>query len=333
MFKCAKPVWVKNKQNEMNIAAVFFEKIESLKETKIYIAASDFYKLYVNGKFVAFGPARTAAGYARVDVISLSDHNKENTVRIEIISYNCRSLSTCNQKGFLTAEIRCEDQVIAYTGKNFTAALMKTKEQYVERFSIQRHFSEIWDMTKSEEPVEWVFTEDIPKYIKRNAPYPQYEDICPLEACIMGEFIDNGQDSESLNCYSWNPIPKFWGVFNENEIELKPYRFLLRQKQFPKKKNVNFPTKIKAGEYAVIDFKQIECGFLRFWGHTDEQTDVIIAYSEYFEGEQFDFIRTGCQPVIECILPKGFNGEWMSFEPYTAKYCMVMVKSGSLTLS
>ena len=335
MFTAAKPVWIKDKENEMNVAASFTETVGTLKKAEIHIAACSFYRIYVNGKFVAFGPARTASGYARVDVIPLSayDCGEKNTVRIEVVAYNCRSLSTCIGKGFLAAEIIRGGDVIACTGKNFTAALMKKKEQKVERYSIQRHFTEIWDYTKEEEPAETVVTEYNSVYLERHAPYPVYRDVSALDAAVLGDFSDSGKEPERPIRHSWNPAPSYWGEFKQNEIELKPFRFVICQNQMPREKNIALPLTLKAGEYVIFDMKQIECGFIRLLASADEKTDVIIAFSEYFEGDKFDYSGISCHNAIECILGDGFNGEFLSFEPYTMKYGIVMVKSGALNIS
>ena len=335
MFIKAMPVWLKNKENEMNVAASFTERIDSLEGAEIRIAACNFYRIYVGDAFVAFGPARTAGGYARVDVIPLSRFNSKtgNTVRIEVVAYNCRSLTTCKEHGFLTAEIRRGNDVIAYTGRDFTSALMKEKEQYVERFSVQRHFTEVWDYTKNEEPMDWVITENTPQYLERRAPYPVYNDVGTDKALVRGAFSDSGKEPERPIRYSWNPVPRFWGEFKQEEIKYKPFRFVMRQNFTSKEKGVSLPLTLKAGEYALLDMKQIECGFLRFSGKGVSESDVVIGFSEYFEGETFDYANINCHTAMECILPKGFDGEWLSFEPHTLRFGIVMVRSGEIVLS
>lgn len=335
MFINARPIWLKDKENEMNVAAVFTETVGSLLGTEIHIAACTFYRIYVNGKFVAFGPARTAGGYARVDVIPLSEYNRgdKNTVRIEVVAYNCRAFSTCIGKGFLTAEIRRGDEIIAYTGRDFSAARITAKEQKVERYSIQRHFTEIWDFTNEETPCETVITEYTPKYLKRRAPYPLYNDVLAGNALVCGEFTDSGIEPERPIRHSWNPAPKYWGGFKQDEIERKPFRFVMRQVQNVKEKNVSLPLTLNAGEYAIFDMKQIECGFIRLTGKTAAESDVVIAYSEYFEGDKFDYSGISCHNAIECIFKEGWSGEFLSFEPYTVRFAIVMVKSGALSLS
>ncbi|MBQ7223957.1 MAG: hypothetical protein IJX06_00140 [Clostridia bacterium] len=72
---------------------------------KLYITANNFYRLCVDGKFVSFGPARTAKGYARVDIIDLSAFS-EGEITIEVAGYACRSLFTVKASSFVTAKLR-----------------------------------------------------------------------------------------------------------------------------------------------------------------------------------------------------------------------------------
>ena len=124
MFKKAIPVWGNYQSNDekLNRHLVFRESLESLKGITIKLAAFDFYRLTVNDKFVGFGPARTAKGYARVDTYDLSAFDNEkgnNKIIIEVAGFFCKSLSTVRQDSFLCAEILADSAVIKYTGKDF----------------------------------------------------------------------------------------------------------------------------------------------------------------------------------------------------------------------
>lgn len=333
MFKNAMPVWLKDRSDEINIAAAFTETTGSLKGAQAYITACSFYRLYVNGTFVAFGPARTAKGYARVDIIPLSEYDagETNRIRIEVVAYNCRSLSTCLGSGFLVAEIRRGDDVLCFTGRDFKAFLMKEKEQYVPRLSVQRHFMEIWNYTKQEEPCETEITENIPKYLKRTTPYPLYRDASVSKASTVGEFSDSGKETEKTY-YSWQS-PTYWRSFEDKDIAFQPFRFLLRQTQTPKSKELPLPITLKAGEYAVFDMSLIECGFLRLNVSASGETDAVIGFSEYCDGEKFTFPSTNMHRAVEVVFCDGFGGEWQSFEPYTVRFGIVAVKSGTLTVT
>ena len=71
MFRTAKPIYVKELSGVMNAFATFAAQVDSLSGAELHICAADLYRVSVNGRFVASGPARTAKGYARMDCIPL----------------------------------------------------------------------------------------------------------------------------------------------------------------------------------------------------------------------------------------------------------------------
>lgn len=77
-----------------NVELCFVKKIEKSKEVRLKMIAKDLYNVYVNGKFVHYGPARAAKGYARVDELVLD--------------------------GYLT---KAENEICVYVQSNFAASL------------------------------------------------------------------------------------------------------------------------------------------------------------------------------------------------------------------
>ena len=106
MFRIARPIFPLGKERELNTYVTFHGSVETLKNAEIHITAADFYQLYVDGRFVAFGPARAAKGYAREDVISLDAFGDgEHAITVAVSGYYVGSLSTVKQPGFLWCEI------------------------------------------------------------------------------------------------------------------------------------------------------------------------------------------------------------------------------------
>lgn len=335
MFLQAKPIWAEGMANDMNRTLLFEATTGALQNAQLYITAATFYRVFVNGKFLAFGPARTARGYARVDVLPLKDalNRTENRICIEVTSYNCRSLSTCLQQGFLCAEVRNGDEVLLCTGRDFSAHVCEQRLQHVERFSIQRHFGEVWDLTLPSTPaIPATILSSSLVFLPRVAPYPHYEDVLPITV-HKGSYTFDESLPYRENRYSWKEIPSYWGRFEPDEIPHKPFRWLQRQAQALTAQNISFPLTLNAGEYALIDFSRIECGFLQATLTTHMQCDVVIGFSEYCDGEAFAFTRMNCQNVLEYFLPQNSSHALLSFEPYTARFAILMVKCGSLTLS
>ena len=48
MFTKAEPIWIKNRSREMNTYAVFRAQITDAGNTKLHIAGTTFYRIYVN---------------------------------------------------------------------------------------------------------------------------------------------------------------------------------------------------------------------------------------------------------------------------------------------
>lgn len=335
MFLQAKPIWAKGMEEEMNLTLRFEATVGALHDAQLYVTAATFYRVFVNGKFLAFGPARTAKGYARVDVLPLEGlaDNAENHICMEVTAYNCRSLSTCLQPGFLCAEVRCGNETVSYTGRDFTARVHGQRLQHVERFSIQRHFGEIRDLSLPDTvPVPTVILSDPLVFLPRVAPYPHYEDIFPTTV-HRGCFAFDESLPYRENRYSWKEIPAYWGRFESQEIPHKPFRWLQRQAQTLTEKSITLPLTLREGEYVLLDFARVECGFLHTALTAHEACDVVIGFSEYCEEDTFAFTRMNCQNVLEYFLPEGTSHALQSFEPYTVRFAILMVKHGSLTLS
>ena len=60
---------------------------------------------------------------------------------------------------------------------------------------------------------------------------------------------------------------------------------------------------------------------------------MIVAFTELCSDEKFEFTNINCQNVIEYFFPAGKHASVRSFEPYSCQHAMVMVKSGSITLT
>ncbi len=334
MFSKAVPVTVKELEGVMNGFAVFKAKADSLIDAEIHICAADFYRLYVNGRFAAAGPARTAKGYARMDRIPLGEfNNKEgNEIVIAVSGYGCRSLSTVLQPMFLQAEVVAENNVICATGYDFECYLSNIRHAKTERYSVQRHFVEEWDLR--EDPfaraTEISEFEAPPKVIERVAAYPHYEYIPVSSAAVIGDFSNDPEITLSSEYYSFIPSER-WGRYPSEEIERHSYKWVRKQKQFSTEKNVALPLNIKKGNYALFDLSRIEVGFLKLLGSAEDRTDLVVAFSEYSSPDVFRFVDyMNAHNVIDLTL--GGKFDFLSFEPYTFKYVAVFVKEGALHL-
>ena len=115
MFFKAKPIFLKDLSAVMNITGVFVCDLpESTEKATLFIAAATRFRAYLNGELILAGPARAAHGHARVDEIALNLAHG-GTLRIDVASYYVKSYDGVKHPGFLTAEVRSGNEVLAAT--------------------------------------------------------------------------------------------------------------------------------------------------------------------------------------------------------------------------
>ena len=124
-----------------------------------------------------------------------------------------------------------------------------------------------------------------------------------------------------------------WGVFPWEEIAHHPYGWIQHLSQSITQISVEFPITLNQGEFAILDFGRIEAGFIKASMSALEESDVVIGFSEYYEGDTFKVSNMKAHNVLEYFLPQGESKELMSFEPYTFRYVMVAVKEGAINLN
>ena len=82
-----RPVWKSNPSVPYNQQVGFYTCVEGWGLYRIRIAVRSCYRLYINGKMKAHGPARTAKGYCRVDEISFRCTGSAD-IAIEVMAYD-----------------------------------------------------------------------------------------------------------------------------------------------------------------------------------------------------------------------------------------------------
>ena len=84
-FEKAVPVWPFGREAEMNLWLSFRACARGAKKTLLRLTGSSAYTVKVGGKFVAFGPARCAHGFWRVDELDLTEYiNGESVVTVDV---------------------------------------------------------------------------------------------------------------------------------------------------------------------------------------------------------------------------------------------------------
>src|ERR1019366_6581060 len=150
-FVSAKPIWPKGREKEKNLFVGFRAAFKAPAQEKVLLRATGatIYCVFLNGHFLAHGPARGPHGFFRVDEWDLTAKLQPgvNLVAFEGAGYNVNSYSLLDQPSFLQAEVVAGGKVLASTdgsGAPFTATILKERVQKVQRYSFQRPFSEVY---------------------------------------------------------------------------------------------------------------------------------------------------------------------------------------------
>lgn len=331
MFKKAIPVYAENLSEKMNAHIRLEETLSSLKGCVAKISAASFYKLYVNDVFVGFGPARTAKGYARVDEYDLTPYHKEtcNKITIDVVGYACSSYYVPKQPSFVICEVLRENDVVLYTGRDFSGFVLNKYLSDTRRFSGQRCFTEVVDFNLGNQSVSLAKVE-APKWLDRTVPYPKYQSVFADEILSGGNFeIDANADTYAWKFDGGDAVQ--WGFFDEDKLEYTPFTFVKALRQTKTFTGGYLPKVLRQGEYLIIDLAKIEVGFINFSAFAKEESDLVIAFSEYLNSDVFEFGKIDCENVLEYILTKGIH-KIESFDVYTQRYIAVFVKSGEIEL-
>ncbi len=323
-FKKAMPIWVKDKQNEMNYRVQFKALINynDSSSVKLSLATSGIYNLFVNGIFVSYGPARAGRGFFRVDKIDITDFLKkgENAVVVEVCGYNATSFYIQKQSSFLTAEICIDGTVIAWTGDSFTARKNPFYIQKSQRYSYQRPMVESYNVTYFDTFLTDKKVGELPlcevkggKYIARYTEEPLYE-------CINAKPISYGRVKQVINeaiIYdrSVTKVGEQLSGFLMSELEAFPTKEC-QQLEFEIDENLNNLCK---NGYAVYMLPFCATGMLDFRVECLEDLTLYVLFDEVLTDGKVDFLRGECANVIKYNLKKGVHN-LKFFEVYTMKY-------------
>ncbi len=347
MFKKALPVFAAGYEEEMNILLGFYAEIGKTDSAILRVTGATQYKIFIGGKLVHHGPARTCDNKYRVDELDIAKYltEKKNFVVIRLLSSNCNCYSAVADRGFLCAEVESEGEIIAFTGKNgnFACVLLDEHVQKTLRYSFQRPFSETYVLNPEKEifnsdPVASSYktvevTEYEPKnYIARELYYPEF----PLEESKKiikkGSFIQ-GEAFEWVASREFNPTETF-RCFPLEEIAVN-----VKAEFHSKKCSVTEVCDISAKDFSVeensfviADMGKELTGFIDISVEAVENSEIYVAFDEVLNGETVNVDRLGVVNIVKFTLEKG-KYHLQTAEPYSFRYMQICVAKGSIKVS
>lgn len=339
MFVSSSPIWIDGKEKEIN-HRVQFKTVLKAKFEKNYIiniATSWVYQLWVNGKFVSFGPARAGRNNFRLDEIDISGYlsGENNAIVIEVANYNVNSFVLVNQSPFIQAEIFEDNISVLWTGKHFTARINPFYIQKMQRYSFQRPMVEAYRIklayddffTSENVGFEKVAKTESKNIIDRNVGYPQYEKN-NANALFSGN-VSWCEPDELWRDRSLKNIGENLLGYDIHELEIIPTDECQKMICIP---STNISDTITTNQYTVYKLPYNMSGFLFFDIECSQKTQLYITFDEILCNNTVDFKRLECCNAIYLELCGGKH-KFQLFEPYTMQYVQVTVIEGNAKIA
>ena len=354
-FEKALPVWALGRETEMNLFLSFRAIAKKSEKTILRVTGSSAYDVKVNGSFIAFGPARSAHGFYRVDELDLSQYtNETSVVTLTVAGYNCNSYYHLDQPSFLCAELIQDGEITAATGgEGFLCRIMTEHEQKTERYCNQRTFCEVYNLSEDlaawDTDADFEFTdknaalvipviEEQKTYIERGSSYQTYDRI-PAKTLVSrlrytkGDYRDRIRYPEYIVPRTKNPSTHKQFALNELETD-----------SFIEARNLDVTEIIPANEAPAsetigigqgVTYKMAfnTTGKLAFDAVCEEDTEIVITYDEFLGKEGLvNFRRMYTVNAFVFRMKKG-SYRVSTFEPYTLGAMHVFVTKGKATVS
>lgn len=348
-FQSAVPVWAAKRETEMNLWLSFRANLTPCKSCLLKLSGSTAYVVKIDGTFVAFGPARSAHGFYRVDELELSRYIKTDgsILTVTVAGYNCDSYYHLDQPSFFCAEILSDNQIIAATGKSgFLCREVTEHEQKVERYSFQRTFCEVynqspelaeWDTEKN--PVGFSLIEPVPTdaktFIARGCGYCEYDFIPAKQISSRVDFQIGDHADELKYPRQIINIGENYKGFPVSDVTTDS---LLTARNFDLtgiKKTNEKPGKevISEGHAVTYQMEKDTTGQIVFDAECEEDAEIVITFDEYLsENDIINFRRMGVINAPIFRLKKG-RYHLSTFEPYTMSVIRIFVTRGCVAIS
>ena len=339
-FRKAVPVWEKGKENEKNHSIILRAIVKRGRKYLLRIAAHSRYQIFINGQFMAAGPARAAHGFFRVSEYEIPCEmtNEENVISVIAAGYNVNSFYLTDQPSFVCMELEEDGEVVFATGSDaeFEALTYRYRAKKVMRYSFQRPFTEsyVFDsyydafMTKPEEKYANIILEKTQDkvFIERNVPYCEYNEAKAKKIVSRG-IIVSASNRKVYDDRSLTDICDELKGYKQNEIESDTVNELYANAMHitDSEETESEPVALGVNGCAVYDMGVNTTGYIRLSLTAEHDTLIYAIFNEKLPEEGYpDPGRDGCANVVKWALQGGRTYDLVSFEPYTFRYIQVI---------
>lgn len=355
-FVCAVPIWAEGLEKRKNITLGLYKKIFAYKSTSVLkIAVSGFYRIFLNGEFIYFGPARGPHDYYRVDELQLSLKYGENHIAIETVNYFINSYYSLRQKGFVQAELTVGDTVEAATGfdteKEFILLRLTERVRRIQRYSYQRAFAEAYKLTA--DSYDWrtgkngantIMTKPVPvgnkKFLMRNIPLNTFSEVLFDTKVSAGKFKSGIKPVKYKKDRSLIYIndPNHGNLDGYHEYELDVHlsdeiQEFLNEEITVCNEKYSQKTHIAGLQFEILSFPSERTGLLTANINCLSDGELYFLIDEILTNDgDVDPLRLDCCNAIKITFEKGIYN-FISAEPLGFKYLKILCISGEFEIS
>lgn len=343
-FLCAEPVWQEGREREMNEQLVFTSSFvwNGGERPSVLAAASNPFRIRLNGRFAGYGPARGPERHFRLDVWPLEPIFGTNVIEIECAGYNCNSYYFQCQPSFLQAEVVCDGRSLVKTsdsiGSDVFAARRVARVKKVNRFTFQRMFAEVYEVPNHQtEPVALARQPGV-TLLPRRSPRPATdlaEDFHPEE----GGRFDYDASSPMPTHPDYNLVASdeynMLG-FSLDELEYNTWDVLTRIR-YGKCADVHMSETggyvLMAGDYLRFDSPCNRTGLVGLTVDCREPGELLVMFDEKLKDGKIDPRRNENANAVIWKFSQPGTYAVESLELCTGKYFQPLVRSGSFVIS
>ncbi len=327
--KIKSAVWAEGQKNQMNRAFAFVLDLGKKQMGEICLSAASCYKVIADGKFMGFGPNRTAHGYARAAVYPFN----AQYITVEVQSHFVPNFCWVKREPFFACVLKTESEK-EYFAEDFNCFALSDRVQKVRRYSFQRGFCETYINEKDRTALYFCKPQNaFPRVKTEKAELPHLlpsETLNPALSEIFAEkVIDSGycKTSPEIAVYVdrtetliGTVIEGFkrgeWQDFSTDEIS-----------------RITYLSGAKSGDYAyeTLDFSRIVTGIVEVEIIAGNAGEVFFAFDEILSDEKLKTIkpfRGETANVIKWTVKKAGVYNLSAFEPYAFRYANVITSAG-----
>lgn len=356
-FCKAKPIWQTGCTKQINKTLIFKTTVDNIKNATLSLACSTSYILYINGKFVATGPARTAHGYHRVDQFELDSYFTENNniISIHVTGNYAPAYSIARNEAFFCGEVIANGNVLAATdpdGAAWRCVDDPGRVQKVHKYSEQRLSSEVYRLSPATQLIDTDYSagNDVSlqlvesgTFIQREVYYADYEPLQPKKLLSQGTFTLQDPDGLKMPIYydqsSYETdIGKYKVPIIGYPLEDQEFDYAMHAKRIlcqPSPVTADITSSIKLNEncYTDLDLGCNYTGLIRLNVHADTKTTLYVMFDELLDDQnQINITRLSCINLVVWELEPG-DYCLTTAEPYTLKYMRIACVEGSCTIT